>query len=224
MLRPWLTNSDAKGRAHLDKIERTTRRLAELTRQMLAYSGRGEFTVAEVNLNAIVTEMTELLTVSTPKNVQVMYRLDPELPTIRADAAQMRQVILNLLTNATEAIGEHRHGEVVIRTGVATLDAAQIDEAFAGQEIEPGLYVSLEVSDTGSGMSTETLSKIFDPFFTTKFTGRGLGLAALRGIIRSHRGGIRIFSRLGEGTVFTLVFPAIGNHRDQPGPERPAAR
>ena len=220
MLRPWLTNSDAKGRAHLDKIERTTRRLAELTRQMLAYSGRGEFTVAELNLNAIVTEMTELLTVSTPKNVQVMYRLDPELPTIRADAAQMRQVILNLLTNATEAIGEHRHGEVVIRTGVATLDAAQIDEAFAGQEIEPGLYVSLEVSDTGSGMSTETLSKIFDPFFTTKFTGRGLGLAALRGIIRSHRGGIRIFSRLGEGTVFTLVFPAIGNHRDQPGPER----
>ena len=219
MLRPWLTNSDAKGRAHLDKIERTTRRLAELTRQMLAYSGRGEFTVAEVNLNAIVTEMTELLTVSTPKNVQVMYRLDPGLPAIRADAAQMRQVILNLLTNATEAIGEHRHGEVVIRTGVATLDGAQIDESFAGQEIEPGLYVSLEVSDTGSGMSTETLSKIFDPFFTTKFTGRGLGLAALRGIIRSHRGGIRIFSRLGEGTVFTLVFPAIGSRRDQPGPE-----
>ena len=219
MLRPWLAHSDAKGHAHLDKIERTTRRLAELTRQMLAYSGRGEFTVAAVDLNAIVTEMTELLTVSTPKNVQVMYRLDPALPTIRADSAQMRQVILNLLTNATEAIGEHRHGEVVIRTGVATLNATQIDEAFAGQEIEPGQYVSLEVSDTGSGMSTETLSKIFDPFFTTKFTGRGLGLAALRGIIRSHRGGIRIFSRLGEGTVFTLVFPAIGSHQDQPGPE-----
>ena len=220
MLRPWLANGDAKGRAHLDKIERTTRRLAELTRQMLAYSGRGEFTVAEVDLNAIVTEMTELLTVSTPKNVQVMYRLDPVLPTIRADSAQMRQVILNLLTNATEAIGEHRHGEVVIRTGVATLDATQIDEAFAGQDLEPGQYVSLEVSDTGSGMSTETLSKIFDPFFTTKFTGRGLGLAALRGIIRSHRGGIRIFSRLGEGTVFSLVFPAIGIHLDQPDPEQ----
>ena len=220
MLRPWLANSDAKGRGHLDKIERTTRRLAELTRQMLAYSGRGEFTVAEVDLNAIVTEMTELLTVSTPKNVQVIYRLDPALPTIRADSAQMRQVILNLLTNAAEAIGEHRHGEVVVRTGVTTLDATQIDEAFAGQEIEPGQYVSLEVSDTGSGMSSETLSKIFDPFFTTKFTGRGLGLAALRGIIRSHRGGIRIFSRLGQGTVFTLVFPAVGTHRNQPGPEQ----
>ena len=219
MLRPWLANSDAKGRGHLDKIERTTRRLAELTRQMLAYSGRGEFTVAEVDINTIVTEMTELLTVSTPKNVQVAYRLDPALPTIRADAAQMRQVILNLLTNATEAIGEHRHGEVVIRTLLTTLDAAQVEEAFAGQEIEPGRYVTLEVSDTGSGMSQETLSKIFDPFFTTKFTGRGLGLAALRGIIRSHRGGIRIFSRLGEGTVFTLVFPALGNHRDLPGPE-----
>ena len=220
MLRPWLANGDAKGRGHLDKIERTTRRLAELTRQMLAYSGRGEFTVAEVDLNAIVTEMTELLTVSTPKNVQVAYRLDPALPTIRADAAQMRQVILNLLTNATEAIGEHRHGEVVIRTRLTAFDAAQAEEAFAGQEIEPGRYVTLEVSDTGSGMSPETLSKIFDPFFTTKFTGRGLGLAALRGIIRSHRGGIRIFSRLGEGTVFTLVFPALGSHRDPPGPER----
>ncbi len=216
MLRPWLVNGDSKGRSHLDKIERTTRRLAELTRQMLAYSGRGEFTVAETDLNAIVTEMTELLMATTPKNVQVMYRLDPELPTIRADAAQIRQVILNLLTNATEAIGEHRRGEVVVRSAAATLDAEQINEAFAGQDVEPGHYVILEVSDTGSGMSSETLSKIFDPFFTTKFAGRGLGLAALRGIIRSHRGGIRIFSRLGQGTVFTLLFPAVGGHRVPP--------
>ena len=220
MLRPWLANGDAKGRSHLDKIERTTRRLAELTRQMLAYSGRGEFTVAEVDLNTIVAEMTELLTVSTPKNVQVIYRLDPQLPTIQADAAQMRQVILNLLTNASEAIGEHQRGEVVIRTDTATMDAEQLAEAFAGQDVEPGYFVVLEVSDSGSGMSAETLSKIFDPFFTTKFTGRGLGLAALRGIIRSHRGGIRIFSRLGEGTVFTLLFPAMGNRQASPAPEK----
>ena len=129
---------------------------------------------------------------------------------MEADAAQIRQVVLNLLTNAAEAIGEHARGEVVINTGTETLDAAQAEELFAGQDMEPGEYVRLEVTDTGCGMSPETLSKIFDPFFTTKFTGRGLGLAALRGIVRRHRGGIRIFSQLGEGTVFTLLFPASG--------------
>ena len=208
MLAPFVAGEAAPGRKHLDKIERTTRRLAELTRQMLAYSGRGQFTVAEVDLNAVITEMTELLAVSTPKNVRVVYGLDPTLPLMEADAAQIRQVVLNLLTNAAEAIGEHARGEVVIRTGAEMLDAVQAEELFAGQEVEAGEYVRLEVADTGCGMSPETLSKIFDPFFTTKFTGRGLGLAALRGIVRRHRGGIRIFSRLGEGTVFTLLFPA----------------
>ena len=208
MLTPFLVGSAAPGRKHLDKIERTTRRLAELTRQMLAYSGRGQFTVAEVDLNAVITEMTELLTVSTPKNVRVVYHLDPALPLMEADASQIRQVVLNLLTNAAEAIGEHARGEVVINTGSESIGAVQAEELFPEQDMEPGEYVRLEVADTGSGMSPETLSKIFDPFFTTKFTGRGLGLAALRGIVRRHRGGIRIFSQLGEGTVFTLLFPA----------------
>ena len=130
MLTPFLASG---GRKHLDKIERTTRRLAELTRQMLAYSGRGQFTVAEVDLNALITEMTELLTVSTPKNVRVVYHLDPALPLMEADAAQIRQVVLNLLTNASEAIGEHACGEVVIRTESETLDAARAEELFAGQ-------------------------------------------------------------------------------------------
>ncbi len=208
MMTPFLSGEAAPGRKHLDKIERTTRRLAELTRQMLAYSGRGQFTVAEVDLNAVITEMTELLAVSATKNVRVVYGLDPALPFMEADASQIRQVVLNLLTNAAEAIGEHGRGEVTIKTGTETLDAARAEELFAGQELEPGEYVRLEVADTGSGMSPETLSKIFDPFFTTKFAGRGLGLAALGGIVRRHRGGIRIFSQLGEGTVFTLLFPA----------------
>ena len=208
MMAPFLAGEAAPGRKHLDKIERTTRRLAELTRQMLAYSGRGQFTVAEVDLNAVITEMIELLAVSATKNVRVVYGLDPALPLMEADASQIRQVVLNLLTNAAEAIGEHGRGEVVIKTGAETLDASRVEELFAGQELEPGEYVRLEVADTGSGMSPETLSKIFDPFFTTKFAGRGLGLAALGGIVRRHRGGIRIFSQLGEGTVFTLLFPA----------------
>ncbi len=208
MMLPFLAGDAAPGRKHLDKIERTTRRLAELTRQMLAYSGRGQFTVAEVDLNAVITEMAELLTVSATKNVRVVYGLDPELPLMEADASQIRQVVLNLLTNAAEAIGEQGRGEVVINTGAETLDAARAAELFPNQDLDPGAYVRLEVADTGSGMSAETLSKIFDPFFTTKFAGRGLGLAALRGIVRRHRGGIRIFSQLGEGTVFTLLFPA----------------
>ena len=208
MMTPFLAGEAAPGRKHLDKIDRTTRRLAELTRQILAYSGRGQFTVAEVDLNAVITEMTDLLTVSATKNVRVVYHLDPELPFMEADASQIRQVVLNLLTNAAEAIGEHGRGEVVINTGAEMLDAAQAEELFPKQDLDPGEYVRLEVADTGSGMSPETLSKIFDPFFTTKFAGRGLGLAALRGIVRRHRGGIRIFSQLGEGTVFTLLFPA----------------
>ncbi len=223
MLGPFLTGRATDGRKHLDKIERTTRRLAELTRQMLAYSGRGQFTLAEVDLNAVIAEMTELLAVSTPKNVRVVYGLDPALPLMEADAAQLRQVVLNLLTNAAEAIGEHARGEVVISTAAETLDTAQAEELFAGQEVEAGDYVRLEVADTGSGMSQETLSKIFDPFFTTKFTGRGLGLAALRGIVRRHRGGIRIFSRLGEGTVFSLLFPASRARAVLPGGPETAA-
>ncbi len=123
MLAPWIKGDAAPGRKNLEKIERTTRRLAELTRQMLAYSGRGQFTVAEVDLNAVITEMTELLTVSTTKNVRVVYHLDPALPLMEADASQIRQVVLNLLTNAAEAIGDHGRGEVVINTGIEILDA-----------------------------------------------------------------------------------------------------
>ncbi len=207
MLGSHLVGAASGGRDYLDRIEHTTRRLADLTRQMLAYSGRGSFTVARINLNSVVTEMSELLTVSTPRNVRVRYRLAPDLPAMDADAVQIRQIILSLLTNASEAIGDHNSGDVVVQTGTVPLDAEKLEEMLPGQALEPGRFVKLEVSDTGSGMSEETLSKIFDPFFTTKFTGRGLGLAALQGIVRGHRGGIRIFSQPGEGTVFTLFFP-----------------
>lgn len=208
MLGGQLGSAPPAAAAYLDKIERTTRRLADLTRQMLAYSGRGKFTVAELDLNTIIAEMRELLAVSTSKNVEVTYRLDPRVPTLDGDVTQIRQVILNLLTNAAEAIGDQGRGDVAVRTAPFHLSAADAEEHFPGQDLPPGPYAQLEVSDTGCGMSPETLSKIFDPFFTTKFTGRGLGLAALRGIVRGHRGGIRIFSQPGEGTVFTLIFPA----------------
>lgn len=217
MLSPYLATSKGSGKHHLEKIERTTRRLADLTRQMLAYSGRGKFTVDKISLNALIVEMTDLLKVSTPKNVRVTYQLDPTLPLLEGDTVQIRQVVLNLLTNAAEAIGDQRAGNVIIRTDSCTLDTNAIANLYPGQDLEPDHYVRLEVSDNGSGMSAETLSKIFDPFFTTKFAGRGLGLAALRGIVRGHRGGIRIFSQQGEGTVFTLIFPARGRPAEAKG-------
>ncbi len=209
LLKPLVGETPSPGQSSLDKIERTTRRLAELTRQMLAYSGRGQFSLARVDLNAVIREMTELLTVSIPKNVKVSYQLDPGLPNLDGDASQIRQVVLNLLTNAAEAIGGTLDGSVILQTGTVRLDADEIAGSYPEQELVPGNYARLQVSDNGSGMTEETLARIFDPFFTTKFTGRGLGLAALRGIVRGHRGGIRIFSRPGEGTVFTIVFPAL---------------
>ena len=214
MLAPYLATAKSSGKHHLEKIERTTRRLADLTRQMLAYSGRGKFTVDKLDLNNVIIEMTDLLKVSTPKNVRARYQLAPDLPLIEGDPVQIRQIILNLLTNATEAIGDQRSGVVIIRTDTNTLDGDTIESLYPGQNLEPDEYVRLEVSDNGCGMSTETLSKIFDPFFTTKFAGRGLGLAALRGIVRGHRAGIRIVSQEGEGTVFTLLFPARGRAED----------
>ena len=210
MLAPYLTAAKSSGKHHLEKIERTTRWLADLTRQMLAYSGRGKFTVDKLDLNALIIEMTDLLKVSTPKNVRVSYHLAPNLPSLEGDPVQIRQVVLNLLTNAAEAIGDQRAGSVIIRTDFFRLDPAAVENLYPRQALEPDDYVRLEVSDNGCGMSADTVSKIFDPFFTTKFAGRGLGLAALRGIVRGHRGGIRIFSQPGEGTVFTLIFPARG--------------
>ena len=222
MLAPYLATAKSAGRHHLEKIERTTRRLADLTRQMLAYSGRGKFTVDKLDLNTVIIEMTDLLKVSTPKNVRATYQLAHHLPLIDGDPVQIRQIVLNLLTNATEAIGDKRAGNVVIRTDACALDADAVEALCPGQSLEPDEYVRLEVSDNGSGMSPETISKIFDPFFTTKFAGRGLGLAALRGIVRGHHGGIRIVSQEGEGTVFTLVFPARGCADD--ATRRPIAR
>ena len=220
MLGPILREQAPAGSVHLEKIERTTRRLAELTRQMLAYSGRTRFSVAEIHLNTVIKEMGELLSVTIPKNVRMIYQLEPNLPHLDADAAQIRQVILNLLTNASEAIGDSSRGEVIIRTEACMLGAAGATDLFPGQDLEPGRYVRLEVSDNGCGMAPETLSKIFDPFFSTKFAGRGLGLAALQGIVRGHRGGIKIFSQPGEGTVFTLLFPAGRKRaRDLPLPQ-----
>src|SRR5208337_153343 len=135
----------------------------------------------------------------------------PDLPSVLADATQLRQVVMNLITNASEAIGE-LSGSVTLSTGVMDCDVAYLKGAvdYSNNAVGPGQYVYLEVSDTGCGMDAETVPRIFDPFFTTKFMGRGLGLAAVMGIVRGHKGAIRISSEPGKGTTFRVLFPASG--------------
>jgi PAS domain S-box-containing protein len=183
------------------------RRAAELTRQLLAYSGKGRFVVEPVQLSALTEEMSRLLQISISKKCVMKYNLTRELPTIEADAAQMRQIVMNLILNASEAIGDSS-GVIAVTTGVMHCDRAFLAETYLDDNLPAGRYVYLEVADTGSGMSEETRSRIFDPFFTTKFTGRGLGLSAVLGIVRGHRGAIKCSSEPGVGTTFRVLFPA----------------
>ncbi len=202
--------------AYLENMEKGILRAAELTKQMLAYSGRGRFVVEAHDLNAVVRELTHLLEVSISKKVALTFDLDPALPPIEADAAQIQQVVMNLVTNASDAIGD-RDGRIRICTGRVDLQGEDLP-ALPGQSLAPGPYAMLEVEDTGCGMAPEVLERIFDPFFTTKATGRGLGLSAMLGILRGHRAGLRIQSRPGEGSVFRLYFPVLATPHAEPAP------
>jgi len=190
----------------LGNIEQASDRAAALCKQMLAYSGKGKFIVEPVNLTHMVREMMNLLEVSIDKNVVMRLDLSEQLMSIAADVAQMQQVIMNLVINASEAIGKHS-GTLTIYTGLVEVDEQYIKTTYVDSDLKPGRYVALEVSDTGCGMSNETQKKLFDPFFTTKFTGRGLGMSAILGIIRGHHGGIKVYSELGKGSTFKILFP-----------------
>jgi len=192
---------------YLENLEKSVHRATNLTRQMLAYSGKGRFVVAPLDLNQAVEEMSHLLGVSISKKVALRFQLKEGLPAMMAEASQIQQVVMNLVTNASEAIGESE-GLVAIRTGLQDYAEGDLSRDFPGQPLEPGSYLTLEVSDNGRGMDPETQARIFEPFFTTKFTGRGLGLSAIQGIVRGHRGGIRVYSEPGKGTTFKLIFPA----------------
>jgi CheY-like chemotaxis protein len=191
----------------LEGIEVAARRAADLCRQLLAYSGRGRFTIAPIDLQELVEEMGHLLSVSISKKVVLKYHFSRGLPAVDADATQFRQVVMNLIVNASEAIGE-RSGVISLTTGLAHCDDAYLGGCFVADGIAPGDYVYLEVADTGHGMDKATIDRIFDPFFSTKFTGRGLGLAAVLGIVRGHKGAIKVHSEPGYGTTFRLLFPA----------------
>ena len=192
---------------------------ANLTRQLLAYAGKGRYLIEPLNLSTVVSGLANLLRTTIPKHVHLRLDLDPEVPLIEADAAQIHQVIMNLVINGAEAIPEGSDGTVLVTTKRQSVDENYIRQALSGDEVRAGEYVAVEVHDTGSGMAPEVQARIFDPFFTTKFTGRGLGLSAVLGIIRSHRGVIKVYSAPGRGTTFKLLFPAHhGSRRVSAGP------
>ncbi|MBN9117724.1 MAG: PAS domain S-box protein [Planctomycetes bacterium] len=189
---------------YLDQIEQACRRAAEVCRQMLAYAGRAHGSGTRTDLPALVRESAPLLDIPAA-HATVRLDLDDPLPPVRADPAQVRQVLVNLVTNAAEATG--RAGEVVVRA-----HAAEVPEGTSDADLQlappPGRYVVLTVTDRGPGMSPEVRARMFDPFFTTKFAGRGLGLAAVLGIVRTHKGGIRVSTAPGLGTTVSVYWPA----------------
>jgi PAS domain S-box-containing protein len=193
---------------YLDQIEKATLRAADLSRQMLAYAGKGKVSILRVDLNRLVREMTELLSVSLSKKALIRYDLAPVLPEVMADPTQMQQVVMNLVTNASEAIPDGVSGAITLRTGELIVERTFNTVTSIPVGLNSGRYVTLEVSDTGCGMTPEVIAKIFDPFFTTKFTGRGLGLSALLGIVRSHGGGLKVYSEPGRGTSMKVFLPS----------------
>jgi two-component system cell cycle sensor histidine kinase/response regulator CckA len=197
---------DHPARENLELVRESAERAAGLCRQMLAYAGKGRFVVEPVDLSRLVDGMTHLVQVSISKKITLRYDLPPDLPAVDADATQLRQIVLNLIVNAAEAIGA-QSGTVAVCTGTADCDQAYLSSSYAGEALPAGRYVFLEVTDTGCGMDQETQAKLFDPFFSTKFTGRGLGLAAVLGIVRGHRGAIRVDSEPGRGSTFQVLLP-----------------
>ena len=207
--------------ANLTAIEKTSRRAAELCKQMLAYSGKGRFVLQRLDLSEIVEDTAQLVRPSISRHAVIEFDLARKLPTISGDATQMRQIIMNLVLNASDALGDDP-GVISLKTGVIQADAAYLAGTMLSPHVAPGEYVFLEIRDTGCGMSPETLSKIFNPFFTTKFTGRGLGLAAVLGIVRGHGGAMKVSSEAGEGSTFRLLLPSVGEPVDARPPEPPA--
>jgi PAS domain S-box-containing protein len=192
--------------AALTDIQTAAQRAADLTRQLLAYSGKGRFVIESLDLNVLVREMVLLLNTAVAKSAVLRFDLTAELPAIEGDATQLRQVVMNLITNASDALGD-QPGLISIRTGQQRVDEAYLRTTFLNDALPPGRYVFVEVVDSGQGMDEATRRRIFDPFFTTKFTGRGLGLAAVLGIVRGHQGAIKVYSEPDKGTSFKVLFP-----------------
>ncbi|MCL4847436.1 MAG: PAS domain-containing protein [Acidobacteria bacterium] len=204
----WLDlDAGAPARQGVQEAVAAARRAADLTRQMLAYSGRGAFVVQPTDLNALVEENVHLLRAVVPRTVSLDLALAPGLPPVVADPGQLQQVVMNLITNAAEALGGEP-GHVVLSTGVNVFSAVELAASRLESGASPGPYVWFAVQDTGCGMTPDVLARLFDPFFSTKFTGRGLGMPAVQGIVTGHAGAILIDTAPGEGSTVKVLLPA----------------
>jgi signal transduction histidine kinase/CheY-like chemotaxis protein len=207
-------------RARVGQLVQASRRASELTRQLLAYSGKGRFVVETIDISSLIRELSDLLRTSLPGRASLQLDLPPEGPFVHADATQLRQVVLNLITNASDALGPDG-GTIRVSTRSAAHDDESLRRSYANADLTPGRYVHIDVADTGEGMDRETQAQMFEPFFTTKETGHGLGLAATLGIVRGHGGAVKVYSEPGEGTTVQVLLP---ESEDRPGSTTPEAR
>ena len=199
--------ADSPSRRLVEGMETAARRAADLSDQMLAYSGRGRFVIGQIDLRTVIEEIVDLLPASVTKKAALRLDLGSDLPSIEADVTEIRQVVLNLITNAADALGE-QEGVISLRTSLIDADRPYLADTYLNDGLPAGRYVTLEVSDSGCGMNADTRARIFDPFFTTKTSSRGMGLAAVLGIVRGHAGAIELDSEPGRGTTFRVLFPA----------------
>jgi PAS domain S-box-containing protein len=206
----------------LEEIEQATMRAAELTAQMLAYAGKGQLTLRPIELSMLIRESAALLQSALPPDARLALELDDSLPPIDADPALLRQIIVNLTTNAGESLPEGQ-GVVSIRTGTMEADRTYLAATVLPESVREGRYAFVEVADQGKGIPAEVQQRMFEPFYSTQFQGRGLGLAAVMGIVRSHRGTLRVESQAGRGTTVRVLLPAPGSGRLAPASGTPSA-
>ena len=197
-----------KAESALDQIEFASKRSADLCFQMLAYAGKGRYSLKPLDLTHLVQEAVPLMNFSIHGGCKLRLNLAEGLPAVRGDEDQLKQMLMNLVVNASEAITQSE-GSITVATGLERLEAAALKTLRGATDLTPGEYAYLEVADTGCGMSPETLSKVFEPFFSTKFAGRGLGLAATFGIVRTHSGALKVTSELGKGSAFRIILPIV---------------
>jgi PAS domain S-box-containing protein len=197
---------DAPVRDNILAIMKASRRAADLCKQMLTYAGKAPFKPTMVDVNKLIRDMEHLLQISVSKKARLIYQFAENVPAIQADKNQLRQIMINLVINASESIG-NMNGDITIATGSGQCDQDFLDKNGLPEHLAPGLYTFFAITDTGCGMDEETKAKLFDPFFTTKFPGRGLGMSAVLGIVKGHGGFITISSAPGQGATIKVFFP-----------------
>jgi signal transduction histidine kinase len=199
--------------SYINNIEKSAERAAEVARQMLNYSGKGAMEIITLRLSDLLEDMRDMLNIMIPNHIKCIFELSKNRAVMKGDSSQIRQVVINLVSNAVEAI-DNTVGRIRMSSGCIECNRDYLATCLFDDGAGAGKYVYLEISDTGCGMDKETVAKLFDPFFSTKFTGRGLGMAAVLGIVRWHKGAVHILSQPGEGSTCRILFPATTDDDD----------